>query len=208
MKAQVDIISALLIIVIALTLFGSAYTFLKPVLEKRQHAFLVEHVRNAFDQLNPSSLPSKIESVAKLGGEETFSLNVKGIWTLNPEENYIEFSFVSRVSNIAEGIGWISLTPGENCSAISPGKIGEDRMSVVCAKAEKKGNLYQITYRLFYRKLEDPVTGREYELKLVQHPAGSLRTTSRSLRISKGEVTEEQVDDKTLITTQMKILLV
>lgn len=209
-KAQVPLISAVLIVTIALAIFGIGYQYLKPLMEKKEDTRRVEMVKQAFDQIDPSSLPSKIESISKLGGEESFTLNVKGLWTLNESQNYIQFSFLSKVTNLDEEAGWISLTAGVACSDDPPpsGTVGIDRISVVCAKAERAGGRYQLTYRLWYRNLIDVVTGLQYKISLEKDPAGRLQTTSKSFVISKGDVEEVVVDDQTVIVTKIKIRLV
>jgi hypothetical protein len=209
-KAQVQLVSAVLIVTIALVVFSVGYRYLKPLMEKKEDTRRVDRVDEAFDQLNPSSLPSKIETISKLGGEESFSLNVDGLWTLNESQNYIQFSFLSMVTNLDEKAGWISLTTGANCSDEPPpnGIVGIDKISVVCAKAERMAGKYQITYRLWYRNLTDVVTGLLYKISLEKDPAGRLQTTSKSFVISKGDVEKIVVDDQTLIVTKVKIRLV
>lgn len=206
-KGQAEIISAILIILIALTLLSVGYFYLRPILEKRKDTAIVERVKNAFDQSSSVSLPTKIESVAKLGGEEVFSLDVSGAWILNEIEDSIQFSFLSKVTNIAENIGWISLTSGASCPP-SKGTVGIDRISVVCVRADKIGDRYNITYKVWYRVLEEPITGRQHKIDLIKHPAGTTYSTSKSLKIIKGETRETIVNGKTLILTEVKILLV
>jgi hypothetical protein len=206
-KAQTEIISAVIIVVIALGLFTFGYFYLKPILEKKQDTVIVERVHAAFDQLSSTSLPTKIETISKLGGEDVFNLDVSGVWLLNEAENSIQFSFLSRVTKLAEGIGWISLTQGASCPP-SIGVVGTDKASVVCARADKFVDRYNLTYKIWYRGLEEPITGRQYLIKLIKHPAGVLRSTSKLIRIFKGRVSEEVIGGKTLISTEVKILLV
>ena len=207
MKGQADIITAVLILILAISLFGVGYRYVRPMIEKKQDEAIVERIRDLFDQTNPSSLPSKIESVSKLGGVDTFTIDVKGTWELNETEDTLQFKFRSRVTNIASDVGWISLTEGETCPP-GIGKVGVDRISVVCARAEKVGEKYEITYKIFYRRLEDPITNRVYAIDLVRHPSGVLTSAGKTVRIFKGEERESTFDAKTLFSTEIKILLV
>jgi hypothetical protein len=206
-KGQADIITAVIILILAISLFSLGYRYIKPMLEKRQDEAMVERVRNAFDQSNPSSLSSKIESVSKLGGEDTFTLDINGFWELNESEDSISFKFNSKVTDIAAGLGWISLTEGESCPP-SSGTVGSDKISVVCAKAEKVGETYEITYKIFFRELEDPITNRIYKIDLVKHEAGVLTSGRKTVKIVRGSESVTTRDSKTLISTEIKILLV
>jgi len=206
-KGQADIITAVIILILAISLFGIGYRYIKPMLEKRQDEAMVERVRNAFDPSNPSSLSSKIENVAKLGGEDTFTLDVNGFWELNEDEDSISFKFNSKVTDIASDVGWISLTERESCPP-SSGIVGSDKISVVCAKAEKVGERYEITYKIFYRELVDPITNRIYKIDLVKHEAGVLTSGGKTVKIVRGRESSSIRDSKTLISTEIKILLV
>jgi len=205
-KGQADIITAVLILILAISLFGIGYRYIKPMLEKRQDEAMVERVRNAFDPSNPSSLSSKIENVAKLGGEDTFTLDVNGFWELNESEDSISFKFNSKVTDIIASDKWIPLS-GENCTP-SIGTVGSDKISVVCAKAEKVGERYEITYKILYRELVDPITNRIYKIDLVKHEAGVLTSGGKTIKIVRGRELSSIRDSKTLISTEIKILLV
>jgi hypothetical protein len=217
-KAQVDIISAVIIIAIAIGLTATAYSWGIPLIQKRQHEALAERVHIAFDQNKISSLPSKIESIAKApGAEETFTLDVDGAWILCPSDssnpycgavnNSIEFTFLSKASRVAVG-QWSSLTPGGNCiPPISSGILGLDRSSVVCARADVVGDVYNITYRIYFRELFEEGANRGYKINLIKDPRGSLNSTGKTIRISRGDVRTETIGAKTLIITEIKILL-
>jgi len=152
-KAQSDIISALIIIIIAIGLVTTAYMWGLPLIQKRQDAAVAERVYNYFYQKNQNddSLSSKIEYVASNGGEDTFSLDINGIWIIKPDENSVSFTFFSRASNVGSSI-WIPLTSGATCPP-SSGTIGVDRPSVVCTKADTLFDGYNITYKVWFRQL-------------------------------------------------------
>jgi len=182
MKGVSPILSAIIIITISLTLFAVGYNWLKPILEKRQDMIKVERVKDVFDPLNPSSLPAKIEYLAKFGGEDQLTLNVDGLWILNENLNFIEFVFYSKVSSVAANGEWISLTGG-NCENPEEGIVGVDAASVVCARADKFAGGYNITYKVQFRKLRDEITGTIYQIDLEKHSAGKSMSTGKTIRM-------------------------
>lgn len=211
MKGVSEVIAAVLVILIAIGLVATAYTWGLPLIQKTQHRSIVERVASEFDQNNANSLPGKIFTVFSNGGEEIFTVSTDGLWEIypydynGPENNSIRFTFFSKVTNIAPGTGWHSLTPGSSCPP-SPGLLGIDPSSVVCVKADNFGSGYNITYSLWYRELTDSTNTIGQKINLLS-VTGITISSARSLRISRGEISREQVDDKTLTLTEIKILL-
>ncbi len=227
-KAQSDIVASILIIIIALGLAATAYTWGIPLIQKRQDTAVVERASGNFDQNNVNSLPSRIEFVANNGGEETFRLDVDGIWQLrtcprgeldnceNPpddiQNNFIQFSFTSKVTNIAASTtDWVSLTPGATCpynGKPGNGIVGKDKSSVICARADvASGGMYNITYRVWFRELEEIGTSRSFKIDLTKHRAGSLDSPGKTIRILRENVNQLSIGGKTLIVPEIKILL-
>jgi hypothetical protein len=206
MKAQANIVAAVIIIVLAIALVSAAYTWGVPLIMKRQDWALVDRVRNSFDQNNINSLPSKIEYIATNRGEDTFISETNGIFELNETENSITFSFFSRVSDIAINSGWISLTYGSSCPP-SDGYVGIDKASVVCARADTHQNGYNITYRIYFRKLFEPAGTKGYKIQLVKHEASQLKVSGRNVKIIYSGTEETLEGGKTIIVTKIKILL-
>lgn len=233
MKAQQDIISAVLITIIALSLVSSAYFWGKPMIEKSAHSSLVNRVYKSFDRDEYNSLARKIEYVAKYGGEQTFTVNIeKGAftgdvawkWELYPcvdetpncictnptcfsENNSIHFSFITKATNIAVGEGWKPNTCGS-----PPGLVGTDEPSIVCGKAEMSelgGDFYEITYKTWFRELDDDPTDpntRGYKYVLI--PGAVTTSIGKTVKISRGETITKNVGGKTLFITEIKIFLV
>lgn len=201
-KAQADIISAIIIIIIAIGLVSAAYMWGLPLIQKRQDAALVERVSNYFNQKNENSLSSKIEYIANSGGEETFSLDVNGLWILSSTENSILFTFFSRVSNIGSA-DWISLTTGASCPP-SKGTLGIDKPSAVCARADTLADGYNITYKIWFRQLDESGGARGYKINLVPY-SGVTTSTGKSVRIFRGNISTV-TGVQTLIITEIKIL--
>jgi len=206
-KAQADIISAVLLIIMGLTLVGVAYTWGIPLIEKRADTSLVERTFKAFDAItNEKSLPKIIEYVSNRGGEDIFSLDTKGIWHLypatdtTPENNSIQFSFQAKVSNMAVDSGWIPLSSGSTGPA---GIQGFDESYVVFGRADTAPGGYNITYKVWLRSLNNTVSNKIYSLSLIQNTAGPLISSGKTVKISRGDVRTEV----NLITTEIKILL-
>ena len=223
-KAAVDVITSILIVMIALGLTATAYTWGLPLIQKQQDTAVVGRVASYFDQNNQNSLPSSIEFIANNGGEQTFSMDVTGIWVINPcstgelpscnpspsadfrENNSINFTFFSKVSNIATQAGFVSLTPGATCPP-SSGILGKDKSSVVCAKAETIHDGYQITYKVWFRELTEPATAKGYKIDLLKHETSSYKSTGKKIKISRQSINQVSIAGKTLIIPEMKILL-
>jgi hypothetical protein len=205
-KAQADIISAVLIIIMGLGLVSVAYTWGIPLIQKRSDTTLVERTYKTFDANNERSITKVIKFISNHGGEDVVSLDTKGIWFLypstdtTPENNSIQFSFQAKVSNLAVDKSWIPLSSG---STNPVGTLGFDDSYVVFGKADTAPGGYNITYKVWFRKLNETTTNKIYEIDLVKHPSGPLISSGKNVGISRGDVREQQ----NLITTEIKILL-
>lgn len=204
-KGQSDIISAVLIIIIAAGLVATAYTWGIPLIQKQQDTALVNRVENYFSDDNVNSIPKKIVSIATNGGEETFFEDVKGFWLLVPnstfsaDNNSLTFTFFSRVSNVASGT-WVPLND-VSCPAIA-GFVG-DSPYAICARSDPISNGFNVTYRVQFRPLYSNAQG--YEIFLLQP---SLNTsTLQSIRIQKGASYSTVINGQNLIILEVKILL-
>lgn len=213
MKSQANIISAVIVIIIAITLVSTAYMWGIPLIRKRQDTALVERAKNYFDRENSNSLVRKIEFVAAHGGEDTFTLDINGIWVLylhdevSPENNSIQFSFSAIVSNIGVNQSWIPLGSGFTGPV---GKIGVDKAGVVFRRAYESPQGYNITYKTWFRELEETST-KGYKINLLSwSPGGPTASTGKTIRISRGEIYTDTttIPGKTLIITEIKLLLI
>ena len=227
-KAQADIISSVLIVIISLSLVASAYSWGMYLIEKRKGSTIVERVAKYFDRSNVNSIASRIEDVAISGSEVTFSLDVDGIWILNPcsektissgcignnvDNNTITFSFTAKAADVKVGSGWIPNTCGTGT-----GLLGKDTPTVVCKKADTSGGYYNLTYKLWLRELDDslssPTTGIKYLLVPAQIERCKPTTptycasTGKSVKLSRGEMRQTSIGGKNLITTEIKVIFV
>lgn len=217
LKAQSDIIAVILIVLLAIGLLGVAYTFGIPLIQKNQDKAIEERAKAFFNPGNINSLPAKIEAVANSGGKDSATLDINGVTRLFPgsyvgvQNNSIDFSFQSSVSSHAEGIGWISLTSGSCNPSPKAGIIGQDEPSVVCVRADRTaGGLFNITYRLYMRELEDAEKKNGFSINLLQHPASSTVSSGveANVRIEFDGRRQVTRGTKNLIITDVKILLV
>lgn len=224
-KAQADVVSAILIVIIALGLAATAYTWGLPLIQKKQDTAVVDRVTSYFDQNNGNSLPSRIEFIANNGGEQVFNLDAEGFWVINPcppsdlsacnpspavdvtkENNSLQFTFFSKISNVATQSGFISLTPGASCPP-AEGILGKDKSSVVCAKAEPVHDGFDITYKVWFRELAESAAPRGYKIDLTRHESSAYNTTGKAIRILRQANNQVSVGGKTLIIPEIKILL-
>lgn len=218
-KAQADIISAVIIIIIAMGLVSSAYIWGLPLIQKRQDTALVQRAYSSFSPDNANSITKRIVTIASNGGAESFNLDVKGIWKVyactdpltgcnqanEPENNTLQFTMFSKVSNIAADSGWVSLSSGA-CGSGVAGTVGVDDPFVVCARAASLSGGYNITFKVWFREIDD-ISARGYKIILQPAQAGLISSTTNTLRISKGSTYTTTVGQKNLIITEIKILL-
>lgn len=204
-KAQSDIISALLVIIIAIGLVSTVYIWGVPLIQKQQDTALAQRVFDNFNPDNSNSVTKRMQYVANFGGDEIYTMSTDGVWQLNTSENSLQFSFLSKVSNWANFsiAGWIPVSQGANCNSIFPGTLGTDTSFIVCVKSENQPEgKFLITYKVYFRDLNDPSTGNIYRVTLV--PGSSTLVSSfKSIRITKVSTLQQG----STITVQLKILL-
>jgi hypothetical protein len=217
-KAQADIVSAVIIVVIALGLTSAGYLWGMPLIKKKQDAAIIERAFSYFNPNNVNSLPKTIEYIANVGGEKDFQIDLDGIWRLNETETIdgtsfssLQFTFVSKASNVAPNTSYpISLTSGVQCiNGTSPknGTMGLDSPSVVCTQAFLKGDVIEINYKIWFRDLyENPFSSSSTGVKiiLVQDPSGLSTSTGKTVKVS----FMESKTEGNLITKKIKILLI
>jgi len=224
-KAQADIVSSVLIVIISLSLVASAYTWGMYLIEKRKSTTIVERVEKYFDRSNPNSIASRIEDVAVSGAEVVFNLDVDGIWVLNPcsdsaissgcignddRNNTIMFAFNTKATDVKPGAGWIP-----NICGSGIGLLGKDAPPVVCKRSDVSGDSYNVTYQIWLRELDDSLSNPTTGIKYLLIPDQKERCKStycisagKSVKLSKGSMTQTNVNGKNLITTEIKVLFV
>lgn len=223
-KGQQDIISAVIIIVIAISLVATAYTWGIPLIQKRQDSALVDRTFSYFDQNNLNSITSEIVSVAQNGGDQTFTSNVNGAWILypcsdtdsngdpladcvsssNPENNSLSFAIFSTVSNYAYDVGWIAMSSSDTCPP-SIGTTGHNPY-VVCVRADTYGSGYNITYKVQFRELDSDAT-HGFKILLQPQIPSIVTSTGNTVRFSRGNVYSATINGETLNIIEVKVLL-
>jgi Uri superfamily endonuclease len=197
LKAQADIVSAVIIVLIALSLTSTALLWGLPLIQKRQDSAMVTRVSNLLSR----ELPSKIAYVANVGGSDSLTVDANGVWSLNESKNMLTFTFFSKVSDKAVGL-WIG---GDACgddgfNETQSGVLGVDEPCVVCVRADQLSSGYNIVYQIGCRELKTETKTYKIELKPL---TGVSTSTSKTIRISRGEVRTEG----NLIKTEVYILL-
>ena len=182
MKAQTQIISAILVFLVALAAIALVLPWALTMIQKKKDMKNVDDVYNFFLKLD-----EVIRDVAKNGGEESLTLKVPGELTVYPDSsnhpynNSITFSFLSKVSNIAVKVGEIPLnTPNQNSTAT----LGVDTPSVIFGKANLTDDSILIQYRLWYRTLVD-VDGNKFKIVLNTSENSILNSTLGFIRVQR-----------------------
>lgn len=205
MKGVSEIISAVLVIAIAISLVTLAYTWGIPLIQKRMGETAIERIHTYFHPMSPNSLQRKITETASRGGETIFSLDVEGIWTINTTENSIEFKFFSKVTRVAPNVSWIPVFGYTSICEPVKGQMGVDLPHITCARAERLGEGFDITYKIWFRNMEEPSPSvKKQRIKLV--PISTTSSTSKYLRISRGEVYTDP-SDPSITLIEIKINL-
>ena len=200
MKAQTQIVSMILIFLIALAAIALVLPWALTMIQKKKDTKNVDDVYNFFLKLD-----EVIRDVAKNGGEESLTLKVPGILTVYPDpsnhpyNNSITFSFLSKVSNIAVNVGEIPLnTPNQNSTAT----LGVDTPSVIFGKANLTDDSILVQYRLWYRTLVD-VDGNKFKIVLNTSENSILNSTLGFVRVQR--LGTRTVDDLTL--TEINVIV-
>lgn len=194
MKGVSEIISAVLVVLIAIALISVAYTWGLPLIQKTRGEAISERVHTYFNPDNAASLQRKMIGAISLGGESVFNLDVDGIWVIvpydahNPENNSIQFTFFSKVTKVMYGAGWVPVFGG-GCDA-NAGYLGVDNPYITCARADPIADGYNITYKIQFRELIDRRDPTERTRQLIRVvPVGPTASTGKYVRISRGDVT-------------------
>jgi hypothetical protein len=218
-KAVAEIISVILIAVFTIALVGTAMMWGMPLIRQQQDSAKLDRIRSYFNVENSNSLIWKIGYVAKNGGKETVVVDSDGLWMLHPydaggaDSNSIDFVTFSTSDSGYSSI-WMAVDEGESCPP-ADGIVGVDSPMVGCTKADAFQDGYNVTYRAWSRRLLDQSGTRGYKISLMQDSAGRMASSENTLTISQERVytctppgLDNECPDKTLIITEIKILLV
>jgi hypothetical protein len=201
-KGQSQIVSAIIVVLVILTIVGTVFPWASSVIQKKKDSKSVEDVYNFFNQLEAS-----IIDIARNGGEESLELKIPGKITVYPEQypdpdlnNSIVFEFASTVSNVAETGGWVPLnTPNVNSVATQ----GIDKPGVIFARSSLGDGEILVWYRLWFRELEDIQSGKSYKISIGGGPGDVKQSLHGFIRIQKVGTSETGG----LIRTQLNIII-
>jgi hypothetical protein len=201
MKSQVNVVSVILIILIATAAMATVLPWAYNIIQKKEDMKSIDDIYNFFQTLDTT-----IRNIAQNGGEESLQLKVPGKLQVFPDSassvfnNSIIFTTESKVSFIAEG-GWIPLnTPNMNTTAT----LGIDTPSVIFGNANKTGNKITVQYKLWYRSLND-TSGHLYKIVLNTSNSNTISTTTGFVRVQR--IGSEDVTGKPLTITKINIIL-
>jgi hypothetical protein len=213
LKAQADIVSMIMIVVVSLGLVSTALMWGLPLIEKQQDTVIVERTDKAFDINNMNSLPKKIETVARNGGDLVFTIDTNGKWYLDrhnqtgENNNSVRFTFAGRAYKVAQSIPgeleWVALSTGNPASS---GTLSIDEPMVVFGRTDKTGDRFSITYKVWFRELWDATRTNGY--KIVLFAEGSNTSTGNSIKISRRSDPKPDPTNEKLIITEINILFV
>ena len=205
-KGQQQLVSVVIIIVIALGTIILVLPWTLTMVQKKKDMGTLDVVYNFFQKLVET-----IKYVEKHQGEESLILDPKkapGKFTVYPESypgennNSIIFEFKSKVSNVAAG-DWIPLnTPNTNLTAT----LGIDPPSVISSRAERSGDDLDLWFKILFRELDDQ-SGHGYIIVLNTTDNTPKSTTTGFLRIQWLKSRDIQVAGKTLTITEINILV-
>jgi hypothetical protein len=198
MKGQTNIISVIIIILIATAAMATVLPWAYSMIQKKQDMKTMDDVYNFFQTMD-----STIRNIAQNGGEESLQLKVPGKLEVYPDSvsnNSIIFTTESKVSFIAEG-DWIPLnTPNMNETAT----LGPDSASVIFGKAQRSGDKIIVQYKLWYRALNN-TSGHLYKIVLNTSNNNAISTTTGFMRVQ--SLGSQDVTGKPLTITKINIIL-
>jgi len=159
MKAQSEIISAVVIVIISMSLFGSAYLWGWPILEKKRDEEKVRRVfDDYFDPTNPNSVVGIIEEVKRDKSSKIVSGSEEGAW--NVTNGSIIFYKVFRVSPFPSDGKWVFI----DGNAAGIGDINVDPWYAIYGRSESYEDGYMVYYNLTTVNLTDS-TGKIFRIE-------------------------------------------
>lgn len=150
MKAQSEIISAVVIVILSLSLFGSAYMWGWPRLEKTRDKDKVNRVfSDYFDPSNPNSIIGTIEEVKRDKSSKIVSGGEEGAWSVS--NTSIVFYKLYKVSPFSKDDTWTFITG----NGAGKGDLNIDPWYAIYGKSKPKEDGYLVYYNLTTVPLSD-----------------------------------------------------
>jgi len=186
LKAQSEVVSAVLLIGISLAAITVAYLWGLPLIEKGQSASKIANAGS-----NMQLIDAAISDIVQNGGQKSIELNLDGTLEVSSQENFITYRLTTKKAGVAT-TEWtpmneddtfsIAFTPQNQTTAI----YGVDKSGVILAKATALGgNEYVTEYRLVYRELDDASTNEGQLVVLSARGNNKVLSGRHSLLISR-----------------------
>lgn len=196
-KGQTQLITAVLLTGIMITLVVMAYIWGIPLIEKQKDNVKINNMEDFFLELN-----NKIQSVAKNGGKEkikNFKLSGTMKFIKNGFNDNISAEFETTAKILATGIN-IYLVGSKTQNP----PVGKEP-GVVKTYVEKSGNKYNVNMDLYYRNLT--TADDIYKIDLVSSGKRTIGSGEHSIIVE--EAGSDTIEDgKTLHLTKVKVRFV
>ncbi|MFB6075665.1 MAG: hypothetical protein ABEK17_00835 [Candidatus Aenigmatarchaeota archaeon] len=208
MKGQTQIMSAVLLTGIMVGLISVAYIWGGPMIQKQKDIVKLNNMENFMENLN-----KEIRDVAKNGGTSKLNVDLPGLLRIvnngsgcNNNVDKIILEFETQGTAIEPGTEIV--LEGEDKSVTKP--MGNEA-GVILEKAEKMGDKYRMSIKLFFRELvgqEDSyiinlVPSRRTQIGSIR--SGSLERTIVITNIGSGDGTGSNGKDLSCNNIQIKI---
>lgn len=180
-KAQTEVISALLILGITIAAVSVAYLWGVPIVQKGQSTSQIQNAESLMNQLEKG-----ISEVVQNGGQKSLLLNLQGPLEISEEENMIKYSIPSKKAGVAR-TEWVPLNEDETFGiAITPQNksipvYGSDKEAVIIAKTNILGDSFIVDYVLVFREVDDLNT-REGKITNIT-AAGNNKASEGSVKL-------------------------
>ena len=197
-KGQQEILSAVLLTGILITVVGSVYLWGLPLIQKNRSAATLESA-----ELFSKNLAEKIKFIANTGGKDQMTINIPGVVFFNNESGTIETALQTE-GTIYSTEGEIPIL-GDSCY-INDTKIwGKDSPEIICVITKNIGeNKYTTDYITGFRKLQ--AGNKIYKISLV----GDISSGGTDHKITIENIGSKSTPDSenVLIETFIKISII
>jgi hypothetical protein len=166
-KAQTEVITLILISGIIISLTGFAYSWGKPVIEKRSVVTQFTSAVRFMEDLDARIVSMAGTCSSEGACEETLELPVPGLIVLDQAGNSIVYSF--SVSQPLITRGEIVFNTADNATVARYGETP----GVVSMRGESGGGFHTLTFTLRYRELDSDEPWRGYKIQLLNQ-SGTL----------------------------------
>jgi len=188
MRAQVSVVSVVLVTGIIIALVGAAYMWGAPLIEKRT---IISQFRTAESFM--LSLDKAITEIANSGGGSKTLKIPLGLLSFKPENNSLYLEFMVSQPLLFN----ITVTPLHTTSLDEVGVYGVDEPRIITLKSEKADSGFKLTFELHYRSLRSD--SKIYRIKLT----GSEQAGSQEIKVWYNRTETENGNHTTYINAEI-----